>query len=294
MAAGDRAPLPDRERATGAQEAGTSSSPTSATGRRCARASRPSCARDGAGDLPACAARPNGARRSRPCTSASRAHRGRAGAPASAGSQKAQHAARPRPPRTPDRRLLERNSRAAGRYLIRSRRRPQPDTRRAAAGVVDRAPSGTTARATARAATCCAPTSPTGTPDVAVADLHPAHRGRGRLPHPQERAVHPARSGTRRPSASRPTSSSASWPTCCGRRSSSGSAGRLGNSPRTILDELAPHPQHRRRPAPGRRPGRELRIRCVVRPDQAQASCSIASACASPNASAYPPFTAQM
>ncbi len=45
----------------------------------------------------------------------------------------------------------------------------------------------------------------------------------------------------------------------------------LGNSPRTLLQELAAITQHRRHPADGGPPGRELRLRCVARPDRAQA-----------------------
>ena len=73
----------------------------------------------------------------------------------------------------------------------------------------------------------------------AVADLHPAHRGRGRLPHPQERPVDPTRSGIRRPSASQAHIlvcflAYVLWKTLEQWQERAG----LGNSPRTILDEL--------------------------------------------------------
>ena len=58
-------------------------------------------------------------------------------------------------------RLLGRNSRAAGRYAIRL----ADDASAAGCGSTGRyAPTGTTGRDTARAATCCAPTSTTGRP----------------------------------------------------------------------------------------------------------------------------------
>ena len=124
---------------------------------------------------------------------------------------------------------------------------------------------------TARAATCCAPTSPTGTPRRCGEPTSSSPRPRP--PSASRRATwRSARSGIRRPSACRRTSWSASSPTCCGRRLSSGRAapdwatarGRSSRSSRRIqsTDVVLPLAED---------PSRKLRIRCVVRPDKAQA-----------------------
>ena len=167
-------------------------------------------------------------------------------------------------------RLLARNARAAARY-----RDPIVDdpTRRLglAARLERRDPNGTTGRATARAATSCAPTSPTG-PTRTCGDLHPAHRGRSRLPHPQERlAIRPIwHQNEDRVKAHILVCFLAYvlWKTLEQWQSRAG----LGNSPRTILDELARiHSADIVLPtADGS--ARELRLRCVVRPDRAQAA----------------------
>ena len=105
----------------------------------------------------------------------------------------------------------------------------------------------------------------------AVADLHPAHRGRSRLPHPQERAVDPAdlAPGQERVQAHILVCFLAYvlWKTLEQWQSRAG----LGNSPRTILEELAAIQSADVVLPDGRRSGRELRLRCVVRPDRAQA-----------------------
>jgi hypothetical protein len=59
----------------------------------------------------------------------------------------------------------------------------------------------------------------------------------------------------------------------CGRRSNSGqSRAGLGNSPRTILQELAAVQSTDIVLPTATLPQRELRLRCVVRPDRAQAA----------------------
>ena len=50
-----------------------------------------------------------------------------------------------------------------------------------------------------------------------VEGLHSTHRGRRRVPHPQERPAAASHLASERGRVSRPTSWSASWPTCCGR-----------------------------------------------------------------------------
>ena len=50
-----------------------------------------------------------------------------------------------------------------------------------------------------------------------LGDLHPVDRGGTSLPRPQERTAAAARSGTTTAAGPRPTCSSASWPTPCGR-----------------------------------------------------------------------------
>ncbi len=69
---------------------------------------------------------------------------------------------------------------------------------------------------------------------VAVADLRAAHRGRSGVPHPKASSGC-GRSGTRRPSGSRPTSWCASSPTCCGRPSSSGRSGPDWAAARSVI-----------------------------------------------------------
>ena len=107
-------------------------------------------------------------------------------------------------------------------------------------------------------------------PGGPVAHLHPTHRGRSRVSHPEKRAGRSARSGISARTASRPTSSSAFSPTCSGRPWSSGSTGPAWATARAPSSTNS---------AASRAPmsccpttdGRDLRLRCVVRPDRAQA-----------------------
>lgn len=123
-------------------------------------------------------------------------------------------------------RLLERNQRAAGRYVIEF---VPAATLRAGVRLEWRVqPDGRTGRAGARAATCCAPTSTTGAPTICGARTSSSPTPRPRSGFRRASSAF-ARCGISAPTASRPTSSSASSPTCCGRRSSSGS-GALGSA----------------------------------------------------------------
>lgn len=129
-----------------------------------------------------------------------------------------------------------------------------------------RGPSATIGRATARAVTCCAATSTTG---------RPRRSGRPTCSSPRRRRAisRSGRSGITSRTACRRTSSFASWPTRCGRRSSRWQkrAG-LGNSPRTILYGLGRIQSTDVVLPLARDPQRELRIRRVVRPNGAQAA----------------------
>jgi hypothetical protein len=136
-------------------------------------------------------------------------------------------------------------------------------------------PNGTTGPATAKAATGCAPICATGPPTrcggPTVADLYPAHRGGSGVPHPQERPLNPSRL------ASAPGRVLAHllvcflayvlWKTLEQWQSRAG----LGNSPRTILQELTAIQSVDVVLPTAAVPPRELRLRCVVRPDRAQA-----------------------
>ncbi len=121
-------------------------------------------------------------------------------------------------------RLLTRNSRAAGGFAVRLA--AAPDT-----------PAGvrlTWGRRAAWAAWAAASEGAyvlrTNLPDLSAVELWRLYsqlteaEAAFRL-HKSELRRGCALSGTRRPTGCRPTSSSASWPTCCGRRSSSGSSG---------------------------------------------------------------------
>ena len=168
-------------------------------------------------------------------------------------------------------RLLGRNTRAAGRYAIRL-----VDDAAVPAGLrLDWSVASRMGRMVApqrrllRAAHQCRRLDARG----AVADLHPTHRSRGRLPHPQERTVDPTRSGISARIACSPTSWSASSPMSCGRPSNSGRAAPASatarapsfrnSPPSTSTDVVLPT---------ATTPQRDLRLRCVVRPDRAQAA----------------------
>ena len=85
-------------------------------------------------------------------------------------------------------RLLERNARAAARYAISI---TEDDSTPAGLKLTwSTRPSGTIGPASAREPTSCAPTSRLDRRRV-VEHLYPAYRGRGRLPHPQIRSLHP-------------------------------------------------------------------------------------------------------
>jgi hypothetical protein len=106
-----------------------------------------------------------------------------------------------------------------------------------------------------------------------VAHLHPAVRGGGRLPHPQERAVDPSDlAPAHRPGAGAHHRSCflayVLWKTLEQWQSRAG----LGNAPRTILEELAAIQSTDVVLPTATLPQRELRLRCVVRPDRAQAA----------------------
>ena len=103
-----------------------------------------------------------------------------------------------------------------------------------------------------------------------VEGLHPIDRGRGRVPHPQERSADCVRSGTRKRSGCWPTSWSASWPTCFGRRSAQRcQRAGLGHEPRRVFEELGKI-QLVDVVLPTRQ-GTEIRRRCVTQPTDHQA-----------------------
>ena len=117
--------------------------------------------------------------------------------------------------------------------------------------------------------TCCAPTFWTVRLSR-LADLHPAHSGRGRLSHPQERAVH--------------TAGVALEGTGCEPHPGMLSGLRAVEDPGAMAvqgrsRQQSAHPARRVRAIRStdvvlplaQDPTRELRIRCVVRPDKAQA-----------------------
>ena len=122
----------------------------------------------------------------------------------------------------------------------------------------------------------------------AVADLHPAHRSRSRLPHPQERAVDPADLASASRSACWPTSWSAFspmslWKTLEQWQSRAG----LGNAPTNHPPGTRRHPQRRHRPADRSRAATRPATALRRPPRQAhRPHSSIASACASRNGSA--------
>ena len=120
-------------------------------------------------------------------------------------------------------------------------------------------PSGRTGRAVAKAATCCAPTSATGRRGP-VADLHPAHRGRGRLPHPQERAVDPADLASARRPRARPHPRLLPRLRAVEDARAVAKPGRPRQQPAHHPRGARRHPQRRRRPAHRETPPRELRF----------------------------------
>jgi len=118
-------------------------------------------------------------------------------------------------------RLLGRNSRAAGRTRSVSSQTPLSPPVCGWNG--RRGPNGTNGRPTAKAATCCAPTSPTGRPRRCGGPI--SNSPKPRPPSASTRvSCRSARSGISVRPASWPTSWCASSPMSCGRRSSNGKA----------------------------------------------------------------------
>ena len=256
------------------------------TGGRCATGSKPSFApaRMGARRSFWCA-RPSDGRRNRRCT--------RASASASRPPWRVCQAPRARAKADRSRRHRAPDRAPARAQLARCRALRDPSRRRPnlAAGLRlewSGAPNGTNGRATAKAATCCAPTSATGARG-AVADLYPTYRSRGGLPHPQERAVDPSHLASAR-DACWPTSWCASSPTCCGRRWSNGRAAPVwatvpAPSSRNSPPSKAPTWSCRRR----RLPAANCDCAASCAPIAPRRSCSIASDSACPSGSACPP-----
>ena len=293
MAAAERAPLSDRRAAQRAADAGSRSSPTSGTGRRCARAWRSSCARarTATETFVLCRSARAAARRRRRCTSAS-AERIEAGLESLAAPARARReAARSRRRSSGRSAGCSSATRARPSAIVDPTRRrpdraggPAPATGRCAPEWDDWARAQ---RGLLRAAHQRHRLDARG----ALADLHPAHRGRGRLPHPQERPVDPARSGTR--SADRVQAhilvcflAYVLWKTLEQWQQPRRSRQQPAHPPRRARS----HPERRRRAAHRRRAPRELRIRCVVRPDRAQAALLDRLGLACPNASASRPL----
>ena len=189
-------------------------------------------------------------------------------------------------------RLLGRNTRAAARYAIRL----VDDANLAgwpAARMVERAPNGTTGRVTAKAATCCAPTSARLDARGAVADLHPAYRSGGGLPHPQERAVDPSDLASARGSRA------GAYPGLLPRLRAVEDAGAMAEPRRSRQQSAHPpsgtrrHHQHRRHPADGGSTAANCDCAASCAPIAPRRSCSSASVSACPNDSACPPRRAK-
>src|SRR5438309_1219952 len=103
-----------------------------------------------------------------------------------------------------------------------------------------------------------------------MACLHASDGCRGRLPYTEERLMHPACVAPK----SRPCAGALAglFPGVCvaqdlGRLDGAGGAG-LGNSPTTVLEELARI--HSTDVVAPTTDGRSIRLRCVVHPDKAQ------------------------
>ena len=120
-------------------------------------------------------------------------------------------------------RLLERNQRAAGRYLIEF----VPIRRCRRACDLSGAPAGV-GRLGALERRLLHPAHQRDRLESrrSVAYVYSAHRRRGRASHPEERAGDSSGVAPNARTASRPISSSASSRTCCGRRSNRGSTTR--------------------------------------------------------------------
>jgi hypothetical protein len=164
-------------------------------------------------------------------------------------------------------RLLERNARAAGRYLIDLVEDP---SRRefSLSGPCGR--NGTIGPGTAKAATCCAPTSPTGMPSNCGGPTFSSARAEAAFRiHQSELSIRPIwhqREDRVQAHILVCFLAYVLWKTLEQWQSRAG----LGHSPRTILDERG-----RIQSADVVLPlaedsSRSLRIRCVVRPDKAQ------------------------
>ena len=132
------------------------------------------------------------------------------------------------------------------------------------------APNGTTGRITAKAAMCCAPICATGAPRRCGGPISSFPK-RKRPFASIKASCRSVPSGISARTACWRTSWCAFSPTCCGRRWSNGRAAPVSatvrapfsrNSAITSTDVILPTAAS---------PGRELRLRCVVRPDRAQA-----------------------
>ena len=210
-----------------------------------------------------------------------RAHRGGAGQASKAASRAPRSRSIAAATERQIGRLLGRNPRAAARYAIRLVDEPRlPGRLRLDWSSTARLGRlGAPQRRLLRAAHQHRRLEPRG----AVADLHPAHPGRGRLPHPQERAVDPADLASARTIACWPTSWSASSPTCCGRCSSSGRAAPGSATARAPSSKNSPPSTAPTSSCP---PQKRHRATCACAasyaPTAPRPPCSIASACAFP------------
>ena len=160
-------------------------------------------------------------------------------------------------------RLLERNARAAARYAISIEEDPSRASGVRLTGA--QTPSGTNGRRSAKAPTSCAPTCMTG--PTRSCGRPTSSSPRPKRPSASTSPTSPcARSGTTRRHASRPISWSASSPTRCGRRCSSGSRAPAWASPRA-------------RSSPSSRASRPP-TSCCRWPTARSASCACAAWCA--------------
>jgi hypothetical protein len=184
-------------------------------------------------------------------------------------------------------RLLGKNSRAAGRYQVRL----VDDASRAAtfrASNGPHAPIGTTGRATAKAATCSAPTSTTGRPRSCGRRISSSPRPKPLFAFTRASCLC-APSGISLLIACRPTSSFAFSPTCSGRPWSSGRCAPTwaiaralswtSSAPSRALTSSCPSPRH---------PNASFAFAASCAPIALRHSSSIASASASQSVSAFP------
>ena len=142
--------------------------------------------------------------------------------------------------------------------------------RQASVSALPTTPRSTTGPRSRKAPISCARTSTDWSDRAALEGLHPTHPGRSRFPHPERSAERPADLASARGSRS------GSHPRLLSRlravevpRDVAERAG-LGNSPRTILEELARIQSHDV-VLPTATHG-QIRLRCVTQPDPAQAA----------------------